>query len=66
MTKVVVRDYDHKDVEIYRKVFEAAGYDFQWLNSKTVEKVIDSFQGDRVFLNMHAPMNEKVIKDLPH
>ncbi len=63
--KILICDCDHKDVEIERSVFEAAGCDFKWLHCHTEDEVIAQCQGAVCFLNQYAPMNEKVFRGVP-
>lgn len=64
--KIIICDCDHKDVEMERAVFEAAGFgDFKWLNCKTEQDVIEQCQGAVALLNQYTPMNEKVFRGVP-
>lgn len=63
--KILICDCDHKNVDIERAVFEAAGCDFKWLHCHTEDEVIEQCQGAVCFLNQYAPMNEKVFRGVP-
>lgn len=63
--KVIICDCDHKDVEIEKAIFDAAGLNFKWLHCQTQEEVIAQCQGAVCFLNQYAKMDENIFKSIP-
>ncbi len=65
MPEIIICDCDHKDVDTEKAVFEAAGYDFAWLQCQTQEAVIEQCQGAVCFLNQYTRMDRKIFEAIP-
>lgn len=63
--EIIICDCDHKDVNVEKAVFDAAGVDFKWLHCQTQEEVIEQCQGAVCFLNQYTRMDEKIFKAIP-
>jgi len=63
--KVFICDCDHANVDQENKVFTEAGVDYQWLQCKTQEEVIEKCQGAVAFLNQYVRMDEVIFKAIP-
>lgn len=63
--KIIICDCDHKDVNIEKAIFDAAGMDFKWLQCATQEAVIEQCQGAVCFLNQYVRMDRKIFGAIP-
>lgn len=63
--KIIICDCDHKDVNIEKDIFSAAGMDFKWLQCATQEAVIEQCQGAVCFLNQYVRMDRKIFEAIP-
>ena len=63
--KIIICDCDHKDVNIEKDIFAAAGMDFKWLQCATQEEVIRQCQGAVCFLNQYVRMDRKIFEAIP-
>jgi len=65
MSKIVICDLDHKDIEQEKQIFSKAGYDYKWLHCKTQEEVIENCKGAVVLLNQYVKMDKTIFEALP-
>jgi D-3-phosphoglycerate dehydrogenase / 2-oxoglutarate reductase len=63
--KVVITDCDHENVNIEHDILKNAGLDFELLQCKTEEDLINNCKGANGFINQYAPITERVLKELP-
>lgn len=63
--KVVITDCDHENINIERDVLNNAGLDFELLQCKTEDDLINNCKGANAFINQYAPITERVLKELP-
>lgn len=65
VTRVVVTDWDHLDLEIERAVMDRAGVELTVTNCRTEEDVIRACAGADGLLNQYAPLSATVLAWLP-
>jgi len=63
--KVVISDCDHGTVEVEKKVFEQAGFDWELLDCKTEDEVIENCAGAAGILSQYALIKARAIDSLP-
>jgi len=63
--KVVISDCDHGTVEVEKKVFEEAGFDWELLDCETEDEVIANCTGAAGILSQYAPIKARAIASLP-
>ena len=64
--KLVICDCDHENVEAERAVIEKAGYEFDWLQCKSQDEVIENCKEAVVLMNQYIRMDRKVFEALPN
>ncbi len=62
--KVIISDCDHGTVEVERKVFEQAGFEWELLDCKTEDEVIAKCAGADGILSQYAPIKAKAVEKL--
>ncbi len=65
MSEVMICDLDHIDVEQEKKVLDEAGCNFEWLQCKTQEEIIEKCKGAVVLLNQYVKMDKNIFEALP-
>lgn len=63
--KVVISDCDHGTVEVEKKVFEEAGFDWELLDCETEDEVIENCAGAAGILSQYASIKARAIASLP-
>lgn len=63
--KVVISDCDHGTVEVEKKVFEEAGFDWELLDCETEDEVIENCTGAAGILSQYASIKARAIASLP-
>lgn len=66
MKKIYITDCDMSNIDPEIKVFKETGFDYEWLNCKTEEEIIDQCKDAVAVLNQYTHMGEKVFKALPN
>ena len=63
---IVITDLDHADQNMERDVFGKAGMDFQLLECKTEDDLINQIPDANIALNQYAPFTKRVFDALPN
>ena len=63
--KIVITDLDHADQNMEREVFAKAGLEFDLLECKTEDDLINQIKGYEIALNQYAPFTKRVFDALP-
>ncbi|WP_119309088.1 C-terminal binding protein [Cohaesibacter haloalkalitolerans] len=63
--KIVITDLDHADQNMEREVFAKAGMEFDLLECKTEDDLINQIKGYNIALNQYAPFTKRVFDALP-
>jgi D-3-phosphoglycerate dehydrogenase len=63
--KLVISDCDHGTVEVEKRVFEEAGFDWELLDCKSEDEVIEHCAGAAGILSQYAPIKARAIASLP-
>ena len=63
--KLVISDCDHGTVEVEKKVFEEAGFDWELFDCKSEDEVIEQCAGAAGILSQYAPIKARAIASLP-
>src|SRR4030042_156744 len=63
--KVVISDCDHGTVKVEKKIFEAAGFDWELLDCKSEDEVIEKCAGAAGILSQYAPIKARAIARRP-
>ncbi|MDB6178379.1 C-terminal binding protein [Paracoccus sp. Z330] len=63
--KIVISDLDHVDHEIETQTLHAAGFQFEKLDCKTEDDLIQQLKGVSVVINQYAPFTRRVFEALP-
>nr|WP_321454664.1 C-terminal binding protein [uncultured Cohaesibacter sp.] len=63
--KIVITDLDHADQNMEREVFAKAGMEFDMLDCKTEDDLINQIKGYNIALNQYAPFTKRVFDALP-
>ena len=66
MSKVIICDLDHKDIEPEIKVLKEAGLDVKWLHCTSQDEVIEKCKDAVVLLNQYVKMDKKIFSTLPN
>lgn len=66
MSKVIICDLDHKDIEPEIKVLKEAGLDVKWLHCTSQDEVIEKCKDAVVLLNQYVKMDKKIFSALPN
>ena len=64
--KIVICDLDHRDINIEKEVFDAAGIEIDWRNCVTEDEVIAGCADANVLLIQYARISQKVMEALPN
>ena len=64
--KIMYTDTDHPSLDIERKVFQDAGYDFSVTQCKTEDDVIAQCKDADILINQYAPITARVMDSLPN
>ena len=64
--KIVICDLDHRDINIEKEVFNAAGIEIDWRSCVTEEEVIAGCADANVLLIQYARISQKVMEALPN
>ncbi len=62
---IVIVDFDYPDVELERKIIEAAGGSLAFAHATTEDEVINAAEGADGVINQYAAMTERVFASLP-
>lgn len=64
--KIIICDCDHNNVNMEDSIFKEAGLEYEWLQCKTQEDVIEQCKDAIVLLNQYVKFDSKVFKELPN
>lgn len=65
MNKIMITDCDHKDIDPEKLIFGKAGLEFELVQCKTREDVIDKCKDAVALINQYAPLDRKVFEAIP-
>lgn len=65
MLKILFADHDFPDIDLERRVFDAADIEMIVAQCKSEQAVIDAAQDCRAILLQYAPITERVVEALP-
>lgn len=63
---IYITDCDMENINPEIEVFKKNGFEYQWLNCKSEDDIIEQCQNATAVLNQYAPMTERVFKSLPN
>ncbi len=64
--KIIITDCDHANLNEEIEVFNKYGFEYELLQCKTEQDLIDNCKNAEVFLNQYAPFTKKVFEALPN
>lgn len=65
MSKVIITDCDHENIDIEKRVLESASIPFSLMQCRTEDDLVEQGGGASVFINQYAPITERVLSSLP-
>lgn len=63
--KIIITDCDHKDIKIEARILQEAGVEFELLQCKDEEDLINQCREGDIFINQYAPITRRVMEALP-
>ncbi len=64
--ELIITDCDHTDIEIETNILKKANVNFELMQCKTEDDLINNCKEAKVFINQYAPVTRKVMENLPN